>query len=300
MTINVNNITNQGVNKNTITQSIRQASAKTGVDFAYLMQKAQTESNFDPSASAKTSSAQGLFQFIESTWLNVVKKHGDKHGMGQWADKITTDSSGRLTVTNPADKAALLALRNDPSKASAMAAELAKSNETYMKHHVRGFESNSTNLYLAHFMGANGASRFLNAMEQNPDQNASQIFKKEARANKGVFFDRATGEPRSLKEVYAFFEKKFDSAPKAPIQNNEPQMMANNDSQQHYGSTGFIMDDGTSLFTNMMPQMVASTSSGGAFGSMVSDIGFTQSLKAETLYFIQNLLSDLDDNTAFL
>ena len=77
-------------------------------------------------------------------------------------------------------------------------------------------------------------------------------------------------------------------------------MMANNDSQQHYGSTGFIMDDGTSLFTNMMPQMVASTSSGGAFGSMVSDIGFTQSLKAETLYFIQNLLSDLDDNTAFL
>ena len=48
--------------------AIKNAAAKTGVNFTYLMEKAAVESSFNPDAKAKTSSATGLFQFIEQTW----------------------------------------------------------------------------------------------------------------------------------------------------------------------------------------------------------------------------------------
>lgn len=77
--------------------AIQKASSSTGVDFAYLVNQAKAESNFNPSVKAKTSSATGLFQFIKSTWLDMVDKHGAKHGI------------------NPhQSKSALLNLRKDP------------------------------------------------------------------------------------------------------------------------------------------------------------------------------------------
>ena len=64
-----------------VVNAIKTASAKTGVSFSYLMEKAAAESNFNPTVKAKTSSATGLFQFIESTWMDMIKQHGDKHGI---------------------------------------------------------------------------------------------------------------------------------------------------------------------------------------------------------------------------
>jgi soluble lytic murein transglycosylase-like protein len=59
-----------------ITSSIQSASQTTGIGFQYLMQTAARESDFNPSARASTSSARGLFQFIESTWLGTMKEAG--------------------------------------------------------------------------------------------------------------------------------------------------------------------------------------------------------------------------------
>ncbi len=186
-----------------IASSIQNASAKTGVDFSYLLQQAKVESNFRPDAKAKTSSATGLYQFIESTWLSMVKDHGAKYGLGAYASKISDD--GR--VASSSDRQAILALRKDPKIASYMAAEYAKENQDHLKRSVGG-DIGSTELYLAHFMGPGGASKFLDAYRDNPNRTASSLFPSEARANKGVFFDK-DGSARSLKEVYAFFDKKF-------------------------------------------------------------------------------------------
>ncbi len=57
-------------------------------------------------------------------------------------------------------------------------------------------------------MGPGGAAKFLDAYRDNPNRNAASAFNTEARANKGVVFDK-DGSLRSLKEVYAFFDKKF-------------------------------------------------------------------------------------------
>ena len=56
----------RGVSREVV-DAIRDASKRSGVDFKFMLAKAQTESSFDPSAKARTSSASGLYQFIEST-----------------------------------------------------------------------------------------------------------------------------------------------------------------------------------------------------------------------------------------
>ncbi|HCH95135.1 MAG TPA: lytic transglycosylase, partial [Erythrobacter sp.] len=65
--------------------AIARAATRTGVDFDYLLAQAKLESGLDPSAKAGTSSATGLYQFIDSTWLRTLDRHGAKHGM-EWAD----------------------------------------------------------------------------------------------------------------------------------------------------------------------------------------------------------------------
>lgn len=184
--------------------AIKTASAKTGVNFSYMVEKAAVESGFDKNAKAKSSSATGLYQFIESTWLSMVEKHGDKYGLGQYADKI--DSNGR--VSDPKARREILELRKDPEIASYMAAEFAGQNYDHLAKTVGG-TIGKTELYMAHFLGAGGASGFLSAMKKSPNMAAADLFPKEARANRNVFYEPKTGRPRTMSEVYAFFDKKF-------------------------------------------------------------------------------------------
>lgn len=190
-----------------IVSAIKQASHKTGVDFSYLVDQARAESGFRADVKAKTSSATGLYQFINSTWLATVKEHGAKHGYGEFADKIQKDFSGRYFVANDADKKAVLDLRKDVTAASLMAAEFAASNQNHLENRL-GREVNSTDLYFAHFLGAGGAAKFLSAMDKNPNQSAAAINPQAAKANYNVFYDK-NGKARSLEQVYAFFDKKF-------------------------------------------------------------------------------------------
>ncbi|MGE0109432.1 MAG: transglycosylase SLT domain-containing protein [Bdellovibrionales bacterium] len=189
--------------------AIKQASSRTGVDFAYLLAQATQESGLNASAKASTSSATGLFQFIDQTWLQTVKAHGAEHGLSAYADKISLDSNGVAQVSNPKDKAAILALRNNPEVASLMAAELASDNKESLTQTV-GSDVGATDLYMAHFLGAGGARKFLCAMNKNPNLSAADVCPSAAAANKNVFYDSQTGCARSVAEVYAFFDKKFD------------------------------------------------------------------------------------------
>lgn len=190
--------------------AIQQASTQTGVDFKYLMEKAATESSFRPDAQAKTSTARGLYQFIESTWLETVDKHGAEHGLEQAANAIQRDKRGRPVVTNAASRREILALRNDPKIAAMMAAELAKDNQTTLEHKL-GRKVGNAELYMAHFLGAGGAAKFLSRLDNNPDSSAANIIPAAARANRSVFYQ--SGRALSVGEVFDRFAAKFDSSP---------------------------------------------------------------------------------------
>jgi hypothetical protein len=193
-----------------VQSAIALASSKTGVDFDYLLGQAKLESGLNTNARAGTSSASGLYQFVEQSWLAVVKKHGAEHGMAWAANSIGQTAGGRYTVGDGATRSAILALRNDPTAASLMAAEHASDNKGVLEDSL-GRAANGTDLYMAHFLGLGGARKFLSAMQDNPGATAASLFPQAAGANRSIFY-AANGQPRSLSAIYQRFADKLGAA----------------------------------------------------------------------------------------
>lgn len=179
---------------------IADAARETGASFEFLVRTAQRESNFDPQARARTSSAAGLFQFIEQTWLAMVSRHGAQHGYGAEAAAVTRDAQGRFQVSDPAQRDAILNLRFDARAASVMAGELAAENAAILRG-AMGREPTDGELYAAHFLGARGAARLIAQAAENPAQRADEVFPEAAAANRAIFFEQ--GRPRSVSDVLA-------------------------------------------------------------------------------------------------
>lgn len=200
-------MTINAISANRVQQAIALASSRTGIDFDYLLGQAKIESGLNATARARTSSATGLYQFIDQSWLAVVKRHGHEHGLGWAADAIGRNGSGRFTVGDPATRQAILNLRNDPAAASLMAASHASDNKAALEGKL-GRPATGTDLYMAHFLGLGGASKFLSTMQSNPDANGAALFPAAARANRNIFYDRS-GAPRSLEQIYERFAVKL-------------------------------------------------------------------------------------------
>ena len=108
--------------------AIADAAQRTGASFAYLLNQAKSESGLNPNAKAGTSSATGLYQFIDQSWLGVLKQHGAEHGYGWAADAIKRRARRRLHRHDPAARQAIFALRRDPTASALMAGEYAQDN----------------------------------------------------------------------------------------------------------------------------------------------------------------------------
>ena len=184
--------------------AIVRAAETTGVDFDYLLAQAKIESSLDPAARAQTSSAAGLYQFTGGTWLATLDRHGASHGLG-WAGAAI--DGGR--VSDPGLRAQIMALRFDPSTSALMAAELANDNRTELQTAL-GRTPDSAELYLAHFLGAEGAKTFLGALAADPGQSAAGLMPKAAAANRTIFIDG--GAPRPLGGVMELIRGKVASA----------------------------------------------------------------------------------------
>src|SRR5947199_1313757 len=98
-----------------VTNAIRSAASQTGTSFNYLLATAKIESDLDPNLTMKSSSATGLFQFIDQTWLGTLKQAGPAFGYGSYANAIERDASGRYTVQDPEMRREIMKLRTDPN-----------------------------------------------------------------------------------------------------------------------------------------------------------------------------------------
>lgn len=203
---------------NPVAGAIRDAAGTTGASFRYLLATARIESNLNPAAAAPTSSARGLFQFIEQTWLATMKESGASQGYGAYANAITRSSSGRYSVDDPQMRATILNLRRDPAANAAMAGVFTQKNAATLKAKL-GRPATEAELYMAHFLGASGASRLINAAQSGRGASAAEIFPGAARANRSIFFDR-TGNSRSASDVYGVLANKYAGA----VGRNEPML----------------------------------------------------------------------------
>jgi hypothetical protein len=193
-----------------IAGSIKQAASTTGTSFEYLLATAKMESNFNPKASATTSSARGLYQFIDQTWLGTVKEAGSQLGYGKYADAITKSSSGNYSVSDPAARDAIMKLRDDPDAASSMAAVLTQSNSFKLTGDI-GRRPTDAELYMAHFMGVGGAAKLISNAEDHPNASGARLFPNAAAANRSIFYER-DGSERSVAQVYSVLTQRYDSA----------------------------------------------------------------------------------------
>ncbi len=182
-----------------VVQALQKAAAATGSDFHYLLGTAMRESSLKPNATSSSSSATGLFQFIDQTWLGLVKEHGAQHGLGNFADAITKQADGRYHVDNNA-KQTILALRKDPEVCALMAGEYAKSTQGSLRASL-GRDVCGGELYAAHFLGPDAAAKLIKLAGSDPATSAAAQFPQAAAANKSVFF-HADGSAKSVREVY--------------------------------------------------------------------------------------------------
>ena len=190
--------------------AIRQAASSTGASFSYLIATAQIESNFNPQAQASTSSAQGLYQFIDQTWLATMKESGPKLGFGNFAANISRTADGRYEVSDPNARSAIMALRNNPKVSAMMAGAYAQNNAAQLADGL-GRQPTEGELYIAHFLGADGAARLIRAAVHQPNSTAASMFSQASGANRAIFFDKS-GYARSSAEVYRVLTGKFENA----------------------------------------------------------------------------------------
>lgn len=203
-----------------IEQAFDAASGSTGTSFQYLLDTARRESSLRSDAKAPTSSASGLFQFVEGTWLKTLKEEGPSLGLGQYADAISKTASGRYQVNDPSTREAILALRDDPDVSALVAGAFTRRNAEQLKGDI-GRDATSGELYIAHFLGAKGASSLIDAAGRDPQAAAADLFPQAARANPAIFYDGA--RERSVAEVYANLTAQHGGA---PLTVNAGQMVA--------------------------------------------------------------------------
>jgi len=155
------------IGNDAVQAALQRAARATGVDFSLLVETARRESGFNATARAGTSSATGLFQFIESTWLDMVERHGSAHGLDAEAAALANGADGDT-------RRAILALRNDPELSARMAGELARENANALEARL-GRAPSAGELYAAHVLGAGGAARLIEAAEAG-ESNAAALF----------------------------------------------------------------------------------------------------------------------------
>jgi len=178
--------------------AIRYSAAATGVPETYLMRTAWKESSFNPLAEASTSSATGLYQVVDGTWLELMKRYGAKYGLEAEAGLIDYDRSGDPYVADSAQRRRILDLRFDARVSALLAAELAAENMRILAGGL-GRPAADTDLYIAHFIGPANAVKLIASAERSPGRAAAPLFPAAARANEPIFY--VGGRARSCHEV---------------------------------------------------------------------------------------------------
>lgn len=164
---------------------IEDAAQRAGVPVSVLMATAKQESDFGRNTYTPTSSAKGLFQFVDGTWSDMIKNYGPVYGLP--------------TTTSVDDK-----------RANAfMAAEYMRQNNKLFEKQM-GRAPKDGEMYISHFMGGQGGVDFVKAYESNPTANAAQLFPKAASSNKSIFFEK-NGQPRSVAQVYTKLSSYVDA-----------------------------------------------------------------------------------------
>lgn len=192
-------IENDPLDRKSIATLILLIAKEDGMDPAYLLHLAKRESNLNAAASSPMSTAKGLFQFTENTWLCSVRTFGPAFGVTD-SDKISLKRQGSCTVENQNVRDRLLSMRSNPKVSTQIAAAFSVQNYRILAT-TFGRTPNSTELYVLHLLGQRDGIRFLMAVRSTPLMPAFEITPVGAMANRKIFYT-SDNRPKFVSEIY--------------------------------------------------------------------------------------------------
>jgi hypothetical protein len=198
------------VGSNPVAGAIRRAARATGASFDYLLATAKVESNLNPNLTMRSSTATGLFQFIEQTWLGTLKQAGPAFGYGGYSDAIVRTPSGRYVVEDPALRSEIMQLRKDPTANALMGGAFTQQNTAVLSRRL-GRPPTEGELYIGHFFGPYAGAKAIALAASNPHANAAEVFPAAAQANRSIFYDKQ-GYARSIAGVCAELARRYQVA----------------------------------------------------------------------------------------
>lgn len=156
------NISISSESRNDIRNMVGQVAQSQGISPPLIQTVAALESGFKPNAQAPTSSAGGLFQFINATWRQMLDKYGPQFNFSPNTSKF------------------------DPKASALMGTLYLKQNLNYIKNIKPN--PNPTDAYLTHFLGPGGAATVLKTVKEYPNAILAQMMPAQARANRSLFY----------------------------------------------------------------------------------------------------------------
>lgn len=190
-------------------QAIMQAGMAFDVPFSYMAITGHIESGLNPKAANRHSSARGLYQFTNQTWLLNLWRHADIMGRPDLKEGLVRGGDGIVRAVSPEREHELLRLRIDPATAALVHAARTHAVRGNLKEWL-GRDPSDVELYLAHFLGRKGSQTFLRRYWRDPNApvTAEPGLRYAVRSNPGLFRD-AAGRPASFATVMRHFETKF-------------------------------------------------------------------------------------------
>lgn len=194
---------------------IYEASTITHIDFELLIITAMIESDLGRVTKSSTSSARGIFQYIEPTWLVLIKRYGSRIGQNNYADSIVINtesylpeivSDSQFTIKD------ILALRDNTKIASLIKAYQLKNEAKIIAKYKAGQRINATDHYIVHMLGLSQARTFYTLLRNESSNILANLknkgFKEAIRLNP-TFFYNAQNKALSAAEAYTQFHRKI-------------------------------------------------------------------------------------------
>ncbi|MDR3376234.1 MAG: hypothetical protein P4L98_21130 [Ancalomicrobiaceae bacterium] len=199
--------------------NIETTAPATGPAFDQLVATAQREA--ERRRALADASGANLDQFSDQSWLATVKAHGAEIGLSRQVQAITKDGEGQLSVADPALRANIISLRNDPN-VRAMLSVRRMSDTRIGLTTALGRAPTESELRIGIAIGPKQASALIAARQSTPLSSAAIVLPEAAAANRSVFY-RADGSPHTVTEVMTALMK-APAAPSAPAASADPRL----------------------------------------------------------------------------
>lgn len=195
--------------------NIYEASVTTQTDFELLIITAMIESDLGRVTKSSTSSARGIFQYIEPTWLVLIKRYGARIGQNNYADAIIINTESYLPEIIENSQFTIkdiLSLRDDTKIAALIKANQLKDEAKIVVKYKAGQRINATDHYIVHMLGLSQARTFYSLLKNESSNILANLnntgFKEAIRLNP-TFFYNAQNKALSAAEAYTQFHRKI-------------------------------------------------------------------------------------------